>query len=203
MRSLFRSRSTPSRYSNLSLAASRKSSLLMSVSEKSSFDLIGGTPNNDIHVQSKGSRTNRRKQEFPPHGFRYHSNGDERVSKPLSARSSCASSASFRVEEAASSLSQLISFRDRVVRSLPSLRTKRADKLGIHYSVGDLEKRLQEEKAPPGVFRALARVRSEPITESQDARISKFARAATAKGNDNMFRYYLFEFLKEKSFSSI
>ncbi|GFS26881.1 hypothetical protein ElyMa_007068700 [Elysia marginata] len=207
---MFRSRSTPStastsrsasltpkRPSNHSLAASRNASLLNSTSKRSSRDLAVKISDPDVPdgLLSQGpSRKGERKWKCPPHGFRYHSNGDERVSKSLSASSSSISSASLRAEKAAISFSELSRLRSGILRSsMPTNRqTVPATKLGVHYSGPELDRKLPEGRplvSSSSPFRVPTRASSEPVVEHRENRGRASAvRAVPTRETDTMFK---------------
>ncbi|RUS78792.1 hypothetical protein EGW08_013442 [Elysia chlorotica] len=194
-----RSGSRSRRLSSLSLAASKKPSLLVTASERSSSDLLTRRSSFDIFVEPNVSQLGiaRRKQkqqqyEFLPHGFRYHSNGDERLSKPLlSPRSSCASCANLRLDAAVKSQTQLTRLHESTVRSLPISRMEQSGKLAAYFSASDLNKRLvkeQQQAETNNKFIVQANVRGELGEDPQGKRKAMLGRAAAAKGSDNMFR---------------
>ena len=178
------------RASTLSLSARTKSVLLFSANKMSTSDLADGKSSSGSPAQTKGPGGNRRKKKpgFHPHGFRYHSNGDERVSPSPSstASSSSCQSANLRAEEATISFIQLARLRSRIMRSVPSARRNSAPKMVV-----DEEKCLQEELCSPGLVRLRNRVRSEPRVGSQMASVADLASRPAAvanRGTDNMFK---------------
>ncbi|GFO22301.1 hypothetical protein PoB_004880600 [Plakobranchus ocellatus] len=154
---------------SVSLAAKRLSSHAVSVSDtpNSPNTLSGKTSRLGlVSKKSSGSLSTHRtgsgvraggRQTFLPHGFRYHSNGDERASTaPSSTQNSksCLSCASRKAEEVTTSFAKLSRMRAKIITSSSFLHSfaRPKAKVKVCSSLPAIwEKRRQEELATPGL----------------------------------------------------
>lgn len=168
---------TPKRSGTLIFAASKKSSLLITANKNSSLELSRNTTSTGTPVSSKRARKGERKLELLPHGFRYHSNGDERVSRSSSISISSISSANLQATKATNSFSELAKLRANIAHFLP--RSFKA-KTGINFCNGP---KLEEQKMS-GQFHMPCRISNEPVIGSR----GNASCSIPTRDNDTMFK---------------